>query len=505
VNAQIVKTGVGELEGSWGDGVARFDGIPYAEAPIADRRFMPPVPRPPWSGVRQATAPAPIAPQLGGPLAPVTGPTDLSRAREDCLTLDVRTPRPEADAGLPVLVFIHGGGYVSGAGSLPWYEGSSLARLDCVTVNVNYRLGALGFGYLSRAITDAEPVANLGLLDLCLALDWVGENIVGFGGDPGRVTLVGQSVGAHACSCLAAIPTARARFQRVVLQSGPFGAPASTPEQAERVTDRLLTNLGLERPSLKLLQDVPLEALLAAQAKTVVESLVFGRLSPPFGPVVDGSLLTAEPVAALAANLDGHDVLLGYTVDEARAFYYSPALWGVDVWDQTAHQLAERARAAGNVALADRLPAYVEFDPTEPAGASFCDLIGDAFMIRPTIELARERAARGRPSHLYELSWVPDQPDERLGSCHAIDLPLLFGTFDAWREAPLMGAGPGVGGRELSSTIQGAWQRFAACGDPGLPGWVRAEGERPTAMRLDVDGGPTTDLAGGRGRLWVGR
>ncbi|HEY2717866.1 MAG TPA: carboxylesterase family protein [Solirubrobacterales bacterium] len=501
----IASTSTGDLEGSWAGAVARFDGIPYAEAPTGDRRWAPPVPRAPWSGVRQATAPGPVAPQLGGPLAPVTGPVDLSLAREDCLTIDLRTPEPSAGAGLPVVVFVHGGGYVSGAGSLPWYDGTSLAALGCVTVNLNYRLGVLGFGFLPEEVTGGEPVANLGLQDLCLGLEWVAENVAAFGGDPGRVTVVGQSVGAHAIACLAAIPAARSRFHRVVLQSGPFGSPAMAPERAEQVTARFLAKLGLERPTLAELRELPVQDLLAAQAGALIESLVFGRLGPPFGPVVDGTLLATDPVAELAANLAGHDLLLGYTGAEARAFFYAAALWGIDVWERTAAELADHARAAGNSALAELLPAYAELDSSQPAGAAFCDLVGDEFMVRPTIELAHQRADAGPAPHLYELTWAPEEADPRLGSCHAIDLPLLFGSFDAWAGSPLLGGGPGAGGRELSARIQGAWHCFAERGDPGhpeLPPWPRAEGEHPVAMRLDLECATTASLAGGRERLW---
>ncbi|HEX2116257.1 MAG TPA: carboxylesterase family protein, partial [Alphaproteobacteria bacterium] len=235
-----VRTGAGILRGAHEDGLLVFRGVPYARPPVGELRFMPPQPMPPWNGTRDAVADGPIAPQGRSRLAHIMG--DFERPQsEDCLTLNVWTSA--ADSGKrPVIVWIHGGAYSSGAGSLPWYSGASFARNgDMVAVSINYRLGALGFLYLP-GVSDG----NLGIQDQVMALRWIRDNIAAFGGDPDNVTVVGQSAGAGSIAIHMTMPSARGLFRRAVMQSAPFGRITRRADDAQRIGGRLLDVLGLK-------------------------------------------------------------------------------------------------------------------------------------------------------------------------------------------------------------------------------------------------------------------
>jgi para-nitrobenzyl esterase len=292
----------------------------------------------------------------------------------------------------------------------------------------------------------------------------------------------------------------------VILQSGPFGAAALPAAKAERVTATFLEQLGMPDATLEQLRGVPVPKLLEAQRATVMRSLEFGSLNPPLRPVIDGVTLTEDPLREMARNLNEFDLLLGFTAEESRAFFFNPALWGMSIWEHSEDELLEEARRRGNPNLAERLPHYTALDPGRSAGAAFCDLVSDDSMIRPTVELAIERSNTDRPAYLYELTWAPDGADERLRSCHGQDLPLLFGAFGAWQQAPILGNGPGSSGRKLAEGIQDAWLTFAASGEPGgagLAGWRPCAGSNLEAMRLDAECGMSSDIARGRRWLWL--
>jgi para-nitrobenzyl esterase len=216
-DAPIADTSLGSLRGLWGDQVAVFRNVPYATAPTGDRRFAPPAPSVPWVEMRDASRHGPIAPQPPSRLRIAMGNFDRSQD-EDCLSLTICTPAPDGKPR-PVLVWLHGGAWISGAGSLDWYDGARLAREGgIVFVGVNYRLGALG--WLHRpGIVDEEA----GTLDMIAALSWVRDHIAAFGGDPGCVTVMGQSAGATSIGRLAMLPEARDLFHRAIMQSGGFG------------------------------------------------------------------------------------------------------------------------------------------------------------------------------------------------------------------------------------------------------------------------------------------
>src|SRR4051812_16329915 len=284
----VVQTKAGALRGARENGLAVFRGVPYAAAPVGDLRFAPPQPVAPWRETRDATQDGPIPPQGRSRLAHVMG--DFERPQsEDCLTLTVWTPAVDSKKR-PVLVWIHGGAFASGAGSLPWYSGERLAANgDVVVVSINYRLGALGFLCLP-GISDG----NLGLLDQVAALRYVRDNIAQFGGDPGNVTVVGQSAGAASIAIIMTMPQTQGLFRRAILQSTPFGRMARTLEDSHRVGFRLLEVLGLKPEEARQLKSLPFAKFIAAQGEVARLEKKFADALAPFWPVIDGTVYPGE-------------------------------------------------------------------------------------------------------------------------------------------------------------------------------------------------------------------
>src|SRR4051812_20433483 len=293
----IVETTAGRVAGTIEDSLAVFKGIPYAAPPVGPLRFRPPQPIEPWTPEQGATEYGPWAPQEPSALTALFGTGTVTQS-EDCLTLNVWTPAVD-DARRPVMVWIHGGAFVTGAGSFALYEGHRLAaRGDVVVVTVNYRLGVLGFA-AHPALRDDESGAagNWGLLDQIAALRWVQENIANFGGDPANVTIFGESAGSMSVSTLLGTPMAAGLFRRAITQSG--GAVGAPMEAAVLTTEMVTQELGLD--SVAVLRAAPVDRILAAQA-AVAKSVAIAN-GPPFVPAIDGAVLPEPPLAAVAGGL----------------------------------------------------------------------------------------------------------------------------------------------------------------------------------------------------------
>ncbi|MEU3508215.1 carboxylesterase family protein [Streptomyces longwoodensis] len=457
-----MRTATGQVRGETTRGGTVFHSIPYAAAPVGAARFAPPSPRAPWDGIRDATRPGPTAPTPTRDFGPL-GLTPLlgtgRRAGADHLTVTVTTPDP-AGGGLPVIVFVHGGGFVSGTGQAELYEGSSFARDGVVLVTLNYRLGVTGW----LDLPDAP--ANRGLLDVIAALHWVAANIHAFGGDPARVTLCGQSAGAMIVASLLACPLANGLFRRAVMQSG-TGQCAYEPERAALVTGCVAEVLGAAPTAAVLseLTDARLTALISELPK--IDHAAHGFLtttlgSGPFAPVIDGTLLHGQPTDTVVAAT-GTDLLIGTTADEANTYTVpSGAL-------ETATEA--ELLAAARLRFTDpqrQVATYRSRFPDERPGRLLARVITDTFTAGSR-RLARAHASRsGGRTFSYAFAWRSQAFAGALGACHGVELPFVFDRLDLpalHGEHALLG--PGRTPVRLATDMHGAWVRFAATGDPG--------------------------------------
>src|SRR5215831_11443869 len=284
-NAPFARTGSGDVMGIWDGDLAVFDGIPFAAPPIGELRFAGPLPHPGWTGVLDVAG-GPCCPQPASRLEPVMGRPDFEQD-EACLTLNIWSP-PAVDGPYPVLVWIHGGGFITGSGSLPFYRGAQLARDGrLVVVTINYRLGALGYLYVPGLVRDQPGAANRGLLDQIAAIRWVRDNIAAFGGDPDAITVAGQSAGGAAIAAMMGNSQARSLFNRAILQSPVLGLLTSIDEAAA-ICDHLLSVLGIRHARIAELKAVPIDHLLEAQIATTKQFARFGAPVGAIQQVVDG-------------------------------------------------------------------------------------------------------------------------------------------------------------------------------------------------------------------------
>ncbi|MEV8054011.1 carboxylesterase/lipase family protein [Streptomyces bacillaris] len=472
------RTAQGTVRGAVERGVAVFRGIPYAAAPVGARRFRGPEPPEPWEGVREALAFGPTAPKR--PYAPPLDRLlpDPEVPGDEWLNLNVWTPSTDA-AGLPVLVWIHGGSLLHGSSAVPVYDGWAFARDGVVLVSVNYRLGIEGFGLFPDA------PANRGLLDQLAALEWVRENIAAFGGDPDRVTVAGESAGAVSVAALLATDRAAGLFRRAVLQSG---APAAlAPEAARGTTALIAKRLGVPATAAALAAVEP-EALLAAQTGvTSGGNPLTGRNS--FQLVVDGELLDRDPAEALRTGAaSGVDLLMGTNTEEYRLWFVPSGL--TERIGRLKLRLALLKFGVPNATARTYRANRPDATPGELLGVLATDLLLRA----PLNRLADARVGAEGATYVYEFGWPT--PVQRLGACHALELGFVFDTLAHPDTRAL--TGPDAP-QELADAMHRAWVDFATTGDPGWPSWdarrpVRFFGAEGTESADGTDG-PAVVLA----------
>jgi para-nitrobenzyl esterase len=476
----VVETSHGKLRGIEERGVCVFRGIPYAQPPVGELRFRSPVPPQPWTGVRDASRFGPAAPQNAALLGPLLG-LGVGQMSEDCLSLNIWTPKPDGGRR-PVLVWIHGGAFILGAGSQTLYEGSVLARRgDVVVVTINYRLGALGFLHLKGLCGDALPASgNEGLLDQIAALEWVRDEIAAFGGDPTNVTIFGESAGAMSCATLLGAPRAQGLFHRAILQSGSANY-VSPPEDATRIAAELLSELDCSPGQAAKLRERPAERIVEAQqhlfltlrpplhrvrrVSRILRPVVLGLrrlLSPltrrlrglgllalpmklfllpltlllrglrlalvtvrrhrgglPFQPVIDGAVLPRHPFETVKAGLPNRiSILVGTNLDEAKLFQFM---------DPQARKLDEAALIAR---------CEESFPGTDAQGLSYG---------RRAVEVYRQaRAARAEPTEPPAL-WFAIESDRtmrypamRLAELQSAHQPQTYAYLFTWT-SPFLG------------------------------------------------------------------
>ncbi len=469
----------GEVRGTQEGDLVRFAGIPFAAPPVGDLRWRPPAPVEPWVGVRDVTDFGPIAPQNPDMLTAFLG-LEAEETDEDCLYLNVWTPGLD-DARRPVMVWIHGGAFIIGSGSNPLYSSGSFAeRGDVVLVTVNYRLGAFGFLELGWLDEDLAGSGNLGLLDQIAALEWVRDNIAAFGGDPDNVTIFGESAGGMSVTALLAADGAAGLFHKAIAQSGAAQAVA-TPAEAEASGRQYVD--ALDGPTIADLRALPAERLLEVQGQLVVASLtdVGGMLEDgvaaglPFRPVEDGRAL---PTSTLAAIRDGAaagiPLITGTTRDEWKLF----AL--IDMQPLDADGLRTRLdhlTGDGEKALAVYADAVGRLSPKD----AFSAVVTDLFFRYPAVELGEAQLAQTTEVWEYLFSWPTPAMAGMLGSCHALELPFVFGLAGDPRLVSFLGDDAPVG---LGEAMQDAWLAFARTGDPG-PDWPRYDLDRRTVRAFD--------------------
>jgi para-nitrobenzyl esterase len=459
----VVTCRAGRFLGTRSAGVSVFRGIRYGRA----ERFRAPVAVPAASETIRATEPAPACPQRG----------KRRPQSEDCLALNIWTPGPDVRARLPVMVWIHGGGYAYGSANDAITDGHQLAATgDVVVVTVNHRLNALGYLYLARLDPRFADSANAGQLDLVLALEWVRDNIAAFGGDPACVTLFGQSGGGAKIATLLAMTAARGLFHRAITMSGQQ-VTLSGPNHATRRAHAYLARLGLSDPAALL--DQPVERLIAAlDADDPIEHSTLYM-----GPVLDGRTLPRHPFwpdadpDSLAVPL-----MLGGTRDETRDFSdpASPGMRGLE-WNALPDRIA--AELPVDLLPETIVAAYRAHMPDASPADIFYAATTDGRSWRPQLIEAEARARAGRPAYVYQVDFASPTKPER-GAFHGIDIGLVFGTLDA----PDAWTGTGAEARALSYLMQQRFTAFARTGRPdraGLPAWPGYEATRRITMVFD--------------------
>lgn len=445
----IAVTRQGEVRGRIDDGIAAFLGIPYAAAPFGAHRFRAPAPAEPWQGVRDALEFGPTAPKrpYRPPLDRLIPDPDVPG--DECLNLNVWTPRV-GEGRLPVMVWIHGGSLRNGSSSLSLYEGRAFARDRVVLVSVNYRLGVEGFG----VFPDAPD--NRGLLDQLAALRWVGDNIAAFGGDPGNVTVFGESAGAISIGALLASPHSAGLFGRAVLQSGPPRAVSRTA--GARTTELMAERLGVPATA-EAFAAVDRERLLDVQVEVTGKTTPIGG-GPGFDIVVDGETVPADPRAALEAGAAREvDLLLGANLEEYRLWFVPTGVLE-RVGRLTLRLALARFRIKGRLARlyrANRPGAK----PGEILGAIATDLL-----VRVPLNRIADSRPPGAGTFVYEFAWA--SPVGGLGACHALEIGFVFDTLRTPGQVAL--AGPDAP-QNLADAMHRAWVAFATTGDPGWPAW----------------------------------
>jgi len=476
----IVDTKLGKIQGHSEKGLVVFKGVPFAKPPIGDLRFRAPQPMDSWSDVFDANEFRDDAPQPDSPLEGLfSTPRDKS---EDCLYLNIWTPAIDSQKR-PVMVWVHGGGFTTGGGARDVYSGSKIAlRGNVVVVTINYRLGVLGYFYIPR------ETANVGMLDQVAALRWVNENIENFGGDPNNVTIFGESAGGFSVSTLITMPAAKGLFQRVIAESGACHPIVYNAKTARSASRNFLKRLKVE--DIDGLRKIPVKKIIRTQTKVLRLNEATG-LPSPFWPIVDGDSIPEHPMESLRKGYaKGIDLLIGTNQDEMK-------LWNAlrpTGKEMTEDEMMQRARMifgflgksedqAKELIEKYKLARKGKFSnsPDELTAA-----IGTDLMFRiSAIRMAEAHLPHQPNTYMYLFNWPSPAFNGKLGSCHAVEIPFVFGTHKNPKMDVLVGSGPETD--ILSEKMMDAWIAFAKTGDPShekIPKWPRYDTETRATMLI---------------------
>ena len=483
------KTLQGVVEGERLGKVIAYRGIPYAAPPLGELRFRPPQPAIPWTGARSGLDMGPACAQLID-----DDPTENSEAvmSEDCLTLNVWTPRPDA-AKRPVLFWIHGGGFTVGAARNTWYDGQHLAaRGDVVVVSINYRLGAWGFLDLRSFGARYAESANLGLLDQVAALQWVKQNIAEFGGDPENVTIFGESAGASSVGDLLSMPLAKGLFAKAILQSGlPGGRTGTMSIRHAHLTQTYLKLAGAH--SIDELSRKSMRELLDAQQRLFSSTTDIGT----FGPSIDGRVLTERPWVVVTEGRGNRvPILIGTTREEMR--YFSTAEDN-GIERKPRPLLLEQLQDIAGSRAGEILDEYQRWYPKW--GDASVQIASDAIMRIPTVQLA-DAVSSLQPVYVYLFTYQSNSTYKKFGSAHAMELPL---SWDRELPGVIVFTGRDPRRLDLAERVMDSWVAFARTGNPTPkigPDWPRFDSTRRATMELGPESRVVDDPLAAQRNIW---
>jgi para-nitrobenzyl esterase len=452
------RTAIGIVEGFTRDGVNRWRSIPYARPPVGKLRFRAPQPAPPWSGVRHCHGFGNCAPQQRR--YTMLGVGRYQTMSEDCLTLNVVTPEKRSDEPLPVMVFIHGGGYFLGSSATPLYDGAALARRGCVYVSVNYRLGALGCLDLSSLSSPEITIdSNLYLRDLVLALRWVKDNIAEFGGDADNVTIFGESAGACITATLLAVPAAEGLFARAISES-PASGLVRSKEVAAEFANRFANLLGArKRDAANALLQVSAAQIVRAQHRLIDEGMQNRLGAFPIGPSFGDDILPTDPVEAMRRG-GAHRVplIVGTNAEEGRLFTRFLAML------PTNKTMVEELLAGAEPATRERITAAY---PDYPERAACIQLGGDFAFGSAAWQIAEAHGTHA-PTYLYRYDYAPRTLRwSGFGATHATELLAVFDVYRTRLGALLTAAADQRAALRVSNQVQRRWRSFSRNGVPG--------------------------------------